>query len=277
MSYGRTGIGVSRGERDLVSEYRDREGGSVESEQVRTDRKGLSEGESSGEISLSGEIRSFGGGADTGSGGGTADGRSDDGAISKDPQTGESGIDHGDVADQGAGASASGGDRTLSDRESISLEVEEELKKELLALEAGEQGEAGYKQASLFDFMDIGSPQESMLTKLEREEKERTGKQYTYLHPKIEENIPHEYIVQTLMKGSGFQNGKQRIYEMYQKDMSTAERARKIKAEYGIGGAGWPLEGYGLHGYDTFKSKGLRLQWRDEEGEKEGYISCNVI
>ncbi|MGN0154646.1 MAG: DEAD/DEAH box helicase family protein [Lachnospiraceae bacterium] len=64
---------------------------------------------------------------------------------------------------------------------------------------------------------------------------------------------------------------------MYQKDMSTTERAKKLKAEYGIGGSGWPIEGYGLHGYDTYKSKGLRLQWRDEEGEKEGYISWNTI
>ena len=37
-------------------------------------------------------------------------------------------------------------------------------------------------------------------------------------------------------------------------------------------GAGWPIEGYGLHGYDTFHSNGIRLQWRDAEGEKEGYL-----
>ncbi|MBR1741372.1 MAG: hypothetical protein IJ733_05790, partial [Lachnospiraceae bacterium] len=47
--------------------------------------------------------------------------------------------------------------------------------------------------------------------------------------------------------------------------------------EYGQGGAGWPLDGYGLHGYDSFRGKGLRLRWRDAEGEKEGYLSWTKI
>src|SRR5699024_7635866 len=47
--------------------------------------------------------------------------------------------------------------------------------------------------------------------------------------------------------------------------------------EYGQGGAGWPIEGYGLHGYDSFHAQGLRFQWRDEEGEKEGYVSWKDV
>lgn len=277
MSYGRTSTGVSRGERDIVSQNSDGAGGLHEPNEVRTDRNGLSEGESLREVSLTNEIRQTGGGAETSTGGSTADGGYHDGEVSSQSQTEGSELDHGDVADQRAGTSPSGGDSASSDRESISLEVEEELNRELLELEAGVEGEAEFRQASLFDFMDVGSPAESMLTKLEREAKEKSGKQYTYLNPKKEEEVPHDFIVQTLLRGSGFVGGKKRIYEMYQKDMSTTERAKKLKAEYGIGGAGWPLEGYGLHGYDTFKSKGLRLQWRDEEGEKEGYISWSTI
>ena len=43
------------------------------------------------------------------------------------------------------------------------------------------------------------------------------------------------------------------------------------------GGAGWPVDGLGLHGYDTFHGNGLRFQWRDEDGEVEGYVSWKDI
>ena len=32
-----------------------------------------------------------------------------------------------------------------------------------------------------------------------------------------------------------------------------------------------------MHGYDSFHAQGLRFQWRDEEGEKEGYISWGTV
>ena len=60
-------------------------------------------------------------------------------------------------------------------------------------------------------------------------------------------------------------------------EVDAGTRAKRIKQEYGQGGAGWPLEGYGLHGYDTFHGQGIRFQWRDEEGEKEGYVSWKNI
>ena len=40
---------------------------------------------------------------------------------------------------------------------------------------------------------------------------------YTYLDPKIETNIPHEYVVQVLKRGSGFEGGKSRIRKMHDK------------------------------------------------------------
>lgn len=92
-------------------------------------------------------------------------------------------------------------------------------------------------------------------------------------------SIPLEYINEMLMCGTGFQNGKKRVYEMYQKIPNKKERIAAIKKEYGQGGRGWPLDGYGLHGYDTFSSggKGIRLQWRDENGEHENTISWNEV
>lgn len=95
---------------------------------------------------------------------------------------------------------------------------------------------------------------------------------YTYINPK-EEDVPIEYIYEALKKGSGFVGGKQRILKLFSENISDRERAKLIKNEYGLGGASWPVEGYGLHGYDSFKAKGLHIQWRDAEGEKEGYIS----
>ncbi|MDE6850903.1 MAG: hypothetical protein K2J67_00220, partial [Lachnospiraceae bacterium] len=166
--------------------------------------------------------------------------------------------------------------------------VQAELNKELDELNSlgMEQREVSYHQASLFDYMGqtgagVPAGQTEAKTYIDQihEEIARTEAQgkYHYLNPKKERTIPHEYVVQTLMHGSGFQNGKQRIYEIFQDVSDPKEREKQIKKEYGSGGAGWPIEGYGLHGYDTFHSKGIRLQWRDAEGEKEGYLSWKSV
>lgn len=89
--------------------------------------------------------------------------------------------------------------------------------------------------------------------------------------------IPAGYIRQVLLRGSGFAGGKGRICKIYENEFDAGTRAKEIRKEYGMGGAGWPIEGYGLHGYDTFKGSGIRLQWRDEEGEKEGYVSWRTV
>ena len=89
--------------------------------------------------------------------------------------------------------------------------------------------------------------------------------------------IPHEYIEQTLLSGSGFHDGKKRILEMYEKPMEASERAAALKKEYGIGGSSGLSEGYGLCGYNTYNGKGIRIEWRDESGEKEGYISWKQV
>lgn len=63
----------------------------------------------------------------------------------------------------------------------------------------------------------------------------------------------------------------------FETEIDAGTRAKRIKAEYGQGGAGWPVDGLGLHGYDTFHGNGLRFQWRDEDGEVEGYVSWKDI
>lgn len=200
------------------------------------------------------------------------------------------GFHNGDVENQRAGAEDGGGNRDDGSHQQVPLNeaVQKELNKEFDELNSlgMEQREAEYHQASLFDYMGqnkVGlpsGPSEAMtyMDKLNAEiaATEAQGK-YHYLNPKKEKNIPHEYVVQTLMRGSGYEGGRQRIYEMYQDISSPKERAVRLKKEYGQGGASWPLKGYGLHGYDTFQSKGIRLNWRDEEGAKEGYLSWKTV
>lgn len=270
-----TSVHGSRG-RDAVPEYQHGEGKPVETGQVRTDGNGLSQGEPLPEVQVSRVVRQTDGSSGTGEQGGVSDDRHDDGEVSEKPQTGESGRHDGDVQNQTAGNDAGRGDRDTRDREPVSLkpekveQFEEELNRELEDLDSfGEKRETVYEQVSLFSFHD------SVLTDKERQNI-ADGK-YTYLDPKIEDSVPYDYIVSVVKRGSGFADGKKHIYEIMQTELNKSERIKRIKKEYGLGGAGWPIEGYGLHGYDTFKSKGIRFRWRDEEGEKEGYASWNTI
>ena len=79
------------------------------------------------------------------------------------------------------------------------------------------------------------------------------------------------------MRGTGFVGGQGRVCKIFETEIDAGTRAKRIKAEYGQGGAGWPVDGLGLHGYDTFHGNGLRFQWRDEDGEVEGYVSWKDI
>lgn len=54
--------------------------------------------------------------------------------------------------------------------------------------------------------------------------------------------------------GSGFVNGKMRIYEQFQKSLSTKENAEFLKKEYGIGGASHS------GGHDEYQN------WHDAKG-----------
>ena len=56
---------------------------------------------------------------------------------------------------------------------------------------------------------------------------------------RIEEQIPQDVIDDLLRSGSGFEKGKKRIFEQFQKGMSDKENADFLKHEYGIGGASY--------------------------------------
>ena len=102
-------------------------------------------------------------------------------------------------------------------------------------------------------------------------------KEYSYQKAEQALTVPHEYVKQVLMRGGVFSGSKKRIYAMFQDISDPGERVKAIRWEYGQGGAGWPLKGDGLHGYDTFHAKGLRFQWREGGTEIEGYMNWKAI
>ncbi|MEG0722064.1 MAG: helicase, partial [Lachnospiraceae bacterium] len=174
------------------------------------------------------------------------------------------------------GEDAGRGSSPSADRNEISLGADEELNRELNEINSfGNSKEANYHQASFFDG-DFGL-NTSGLMHVQTTKISAAGQKYTYIQPKKELVVPHEFVRQTLLRGTGFVNGMSRVCKIYQNEIDAGTRARRIKKEYGQGGAGWPIEGYGLHGYDSFHAQGLRFQWRDEEGEKEGYISWGTV
>ncbi|MDF2907780.1 MAG: methylase, partial [Herbinix sp.] len=266
ITHGRDRIDLYGEGGNPISESGVTEGGRAEFPQpweIRNDGIELSDGERTGSAQDFNEIRIV----DTenvrsGRRGESASGYSHDG-LSGEEQAERSKFHDRDVADQRAGEDAGRGNRIESDRIEISLEqdqIESEIKQELDEINSfGKQGEANYQQASFSFNNAVGQTK------------------YTYLEPKKELIVPHEYVVEVILRGSGFANGKGRIATIYQNESVPSERAKLIKKEYGLGGAGWPIDGYGLHGYDTFKNQGIRFKWRDEEGEKEGYVSWAVI
>lgn len=281
ISHGRDGVNVPRSGRTTLSGYPDAGGTRPEqSGEIRKDGTELSEGEQTGKIQNIVPIRNVrtedegskrGSEQPTGAAGGE---------VSDEAQSTESIIDHGDVEVEGAGEDAGRGNRTESSSADIPLE-DEELNRELDELNSfGNSREAEYHQASFFDAefgLSGGSNTDLPVVKKTGNSYEYRGQKFTYLEPKKELVVPPDFVKQVLLRGSGFVNGKTRICEIFQTEIDAGTRAQRIKKEYGQGGAGWPIEGYGLHGYDTFHGQGLRFQWSDEEGEKEGYVSWKNI
>lgn len=71
-------------------------------------------------------------------------------------------------------------------------------------------------------------------------------------------SIPQEVITAVIKSGSGFVDGKMRIYEQFQKSFSAKENADFLKNEYGIGGS---THAGGFEGYNQdHDAKGLRIQ-----------------
>lgn len=67
-----------------------------------------------------------------------------------------------------------------------------------------------------------------------------------------------EIIDEVLTRGSGFENGKFRIYEQFEKNLSREENARFLKKEYGIGGS-YPIKrGLGID--EDHAGAGIKLR-----------------
>ena len=72
------------------------------------------------------------------------------------------------------------------------------------------------------------------------------------------------YIEYALNRGSGFANGKDRIYKHFQCVHSASETAQFLKQEYGLGGCAHMLDN-GLSFYMMSDAKGLKIQVDEEE------------
>ena len=277
--------------RTALSADRDagRDGGSHEAGQIRKDGDELSKGERAGKIQDADEIREDVREDVSGRGGSEPAVRPVRDAVSGEAQATESVIDNGDVEDKRAGEDAGRGSGTESDSDAILLESDDtELNRELDEINSlGVSKEAEYTQASFFfdqngqaSIGTIHTEDENnnqFMRQFEQDRKAALAGKYNYLNPKKSATVPGEYIKQVLMRGTGFVGGKGRVCKIFETEIDAGTRAKRIKAEYGQGGAGWPVDGLGLHGYDTFHGNGLRFQWRDEDGEVEGYVSWKDI
>ena len=277
--------------RTALSADRDagRDGGPHEAGQIRKDGDELSKGERAGKIQDADEIREDVREDVSGRGGSEPAVRPVRDAVSGEAQATESVIDNGDVEDKRAGEDAGRGSGTESDSDAIPLESDDtELNRELDEINSlGVSKEAEYTQASFFfdqngqaSIGTIHTEDENnnqFMRQFEQDRKAALAGKYNYLNPKKSATVPSEYIKQVLMRGTGFIGGKGRVCKIFETEIDAGTRAKRIKAEYGQGGAGWPVDGLGLHGYDTFHGNGLRFQWRDEDGEVEGYVSWKDI
>jgi len=263
-----------------------RDGGAVEVREVRAVSDGVPEGEREGKVPEPDAVWTDGG-EDAGSGGGSLP---DDGVspneVSGETQAAEP-IEHdGDVEAQGAGEDDGRGDRAETDRVPIPLsgdtsqldeQLAEQLNRELDEIESlGMKKETGiYEQVSFFDAGYGLAGQEKNKTDSSTDTTEKYH--FTYVEPKREKVIPPEYLKEIVLNGTAFAGGRGRICTIFETEIDAGTRAARIKKEYGQGGMGRPLKGNGWHGYDTFRGHGLRVQWRDDEGEKEGYASWKSI
>ena len=105
-------------------------------------------------------------------------------------------------------------------------------------------------QISLFDLMDENT-------------KEPTYKQ-----------LQEQMLKRQLKRGSGFEHGKFRIYEKYQKNPSINEFAEFLKKEYGLGG-------YGSYGDSQHHdAKGIKMTWQKEDTREliaEAFLKWNDV
>ena len=87
--------------------------------------------------------------------------------------------------------------------------------------------------------------------------------------------MPQDAIDYVLSSGSGFEDGKRRIYQQFLKQEGTEANVRFLRREYGIGGHSDAIPGtdYWLE-YDA---KGLHLSKLHDDGSKAVNLSWNIV
>ena len=235
--YGRDGITVHGSGRTALSEHSGSgraDKGDGEVREVRTDGDGVSEGGRASEVQNIVPFRETGGDNERGGEGSKRASGHTDGTVSGEAQSNESVIHNGDVEDKGAGEDAGRGSGTPSDSEQISLE-DEELNRELDELNSfGKSEEAGqFRQVSFFDaefgLSNAGST--PTVKKTGEHSYEYRGQKYTYLEPKKEPVVPHGFIKEVVLRGTGFVGGRGRVCEIFNTEIDAGTRAKRIKKE----------------------------------------------
>ena len=286
IANGRDNIDVPRGSgRDAVPGPHGTGGNGEHDElrEVRSEGDGVPEREPQQQIPDAAEIRETGR-EDAGSGGRGEpdDGRAGEQLPQEQPAEGQK-LDNGDVAVTAAGEDAGRGNRNERSSDEVPLgesgrqtadseqqntrkaeldrEIEQELN-EINSLGSSETQKGSYEQASFLIAAngDIEIP-----------------KEYSYQKPEQVLTVPHEYVKQVLMHGGTYPGYQKRVYAVFQDISDPGERVKAVRKEYGRSGAGWPLEGDGLHGYDSSHAEGIRFQWREGGIEKKGYVNWKDI
>ena len=286
IANGRDNNDVSRGNgRDAVPGPHDT-GGNGEHDklrEVRSEGDGVPEREPQQQIPDVAEVRETGG-EDAGSGGRSEpdDGR-DGGQLSQEQPAEGQKLDNGDVAATAAGEDAGRGNRDERSSDEVPLEgngqqTEEREQQSVRKAELDREIERELNEINSLGSSDTqkGSYEQASFLIAANGDME-LPKEYSYQKAEQALTVPHEYVKQVLMRGGVFSGSKKRIYAMFQDISDPGERVKAIRWEYGQGGAGWPLKGDGLHGYDTFHAKGLRFQWREGGTEKEGYMNWKAV
>lgn len=147
----------------------------------------------------------------------------------------------------------------------------------------GNSSEGTYLQLTLFptvqqqiEAIEIGESLRSPISIVNNHEQEE--KKYSYLEPRIEKDVPNEFIKYLLKNGYGCD--KQKVYGLYLNENDPIIRAKSLKKIYHIGGqTGFSksFDGYIFHSYHTLSKKGITFKWKSNEGENQCTLSWNRI
>ena len=286
IANGRDNNDVSRGSgRDAVPGPQSSGGNSEhdKSGEVRSKGDGVPEGEPQRQIPDTVKVRKTGG-EDAGSGGRSEpdDGGAGEQLPEEQPAEGQK-LDNGDVAAAPAGEDAGRGNRDERSSDAVPLEdsekqTEDSDQQNIRKTELDREIERELNEINSLGGSDTqkGSYEQASFLIAQNGDME-IPKEYSYQKPEQMLTVPHEYVKQVLMRGGVYSGSRKRIYAAFQDISDPGERVKAVRREYGQGGAGWPLKGDGLHGYDTYSAKGLRFQWREGGTEKEGYVNWKAI